>query len=753
MSSLTIADPTAASGLSSTTFTASLPTAILDSTVPSVTLGTANSTSSSLLTTDSSAAAAMASATQAVALHYGASNSTINTGLKKDNYGALRAYPEPFSRGVRQLGDLAKYIADTTKSEPYEIPIDEPTCFLTPSDRSVSVDPQMDSLPTNCTLACMQPRLLFEPTTFATCIQLATAAMLIEAGQAEVDSAHETTRKTSQELAIAGNLSGFNGTKVLTDMVICAVAACKNKGKGACSDDIISLADTPIQASNLVRVHDVLQDYCVYADSFVNEDVAGPGVLMSYIFQTGIALLFFALSKLFTSVFRPFIWAYMQTRSATRADAWKLSGDKQRRLALTRGNAAVISSMVEFQEVQGYFVAAIQVATLVTFRGSEGPNLNTVTSLGSILFNSSLVQMLAVSGVLPVLLVQCCLQRAGMRWWYTLGISTIVFILGMTVDVRGGYMLPDFQLVFDYFKRVAPVAECGGNPNPLVYCAGDLNFIVSDDLGQNMSYYVYPSLVVEQASWWLWRRYAMERKARRWERSRPWARVLRRKVWPAVWYFYWLLLQIVLTLFTVLYFFNIFTLVSDSTLVNDQRWTYGQLVAVMVWAPILGKYLYFNIFGIEEGFGRRLAKHYKVVHRSSREETDEEDDDDSDSLDGHQVMEQGVELKVTPVPSSTTLNVIPSPGADGPPVNSRSPSSPNPSAGLMTSTPDTPTGPDPIPPPPAASSMRPPDHFVNPHPSMLPSYGASDADDDVIMVGGVAIAVENHPPMDRRGDV
>ncbi|KLU86064.1 hypothetical protein MAPG_05083 [Magnaporthiopsis poae ATCC 64411] len=749
MSSLTIAPSTATTATTTaTTPTASLPTAILNSTAPLVTLGPTNSTRP-FLVSDPTGTVVMASATQGpVPLHYGASNATINTGLKKDNYGVLRAYPEPFSRGIRQLGYLASYVADAN-SKPYEIPIDEPTCFVTPSDGSVSVDPLMDALPTNCTLACMQPRLLFEPTTFATCIQLATAAVFVEAGQAQVDGGHDATRKTSQELAIPRDLTGFNGTKVLTDMVSCAVAACKNKGNGACSKEIVNLGNTPIEPGSLRTLHDALEKYCDHADSVVNEDVAGPGVLMSYIFQTGIALLFFGLSKLFTSVFRPFIWAYMQARSATRADAWRLSGEKQRRLALTRGNAAVISSMVEFQEVQGYFVAAIQVATLVTFRGSEGPELNSVTSLGSILFNSSLVQVLAVSGVLPVLLVQCCLQRAGMRWWYTLGISSIVFILGMTVDIRGGYMLPDFQLVFDYFRRTAAVPECGGNPSPLVYCTGDLSFVVSDDLGQTISYYVYPSLVVEQASWWLWRRYAMERKARRWERSRPWARVLRRRVWPVAWYFYWLLLQVVLTLFTVLYFYNIFSLVSESTLVNDQRWTYGQLVAVMVWAPILGKYLYFNIFGIEEGFGRRLAKHYKVVHRSSHEDSDEDDDDDSESLDGHQVMEQGVELKVTPVPSSTTLPVMPSPGSDGPPAAN----SPNPSSGLLTSTPDTPTNPNPIPPPPAASSMRPPDHFVNPHPSILPSYDASEDGEELITVGGVVIAVENHAPMDRRGDV
>lgn len=266
MSSLTIAPSTTTTPM--TTPTASLPTPILNSTVPLVTLGPTNSTGPGLVT-DPTGTVAMASATRGpVPLQYGASNATINTGLKKDNYGALRAYPEPFSRGIRQLGYLASYVADAN-SQPYEIPIDEPTCFITPSGGSVSVDPLMDALPTNCTLACMQPRLLFEPTTFATCIQLATAAVFVQAGQAQVDSGHETTRKTSQELAIPRDLTSFNGTKILTDMVSCAVAACKNKGGGACSKEILNLGNTPIEPGSLRRLHDALEKYCEYADSVV----------------------------------------------------------------------------------------------------------------------------------------------------------------------------------------------------------------------------------------------------------------------------------------------------------------------------------------------------------------------------------------------------------------------------------------------------------------------------------------------------
>ncbi|KAH8839352.1 hypothetical protein MCOR27_003806 [Pyricularia oryzae] len=713
--------------------------------------------------------ASPASSFKPVSLRFVPSNSTLNSNLKKDNYGVLRAYPQPFTRAVNQIRDISTHIttdwahADLSNYSNLppntpprgRIPIDQPTCFVV---RSGSVtESNMEPRTFNCTQACSDPRLLFEPTTFATCMQLATASLWIADNRTKMDPADEYSRKLSETLSFKSDLTDFNGSSVIQNMVSCSVAACRNKGKGACSDEIMDLKDITVRTDNLLQIATALARYCDHADSVVNEDIAGPGVLMSYIFQTGIALLFFGLAKLLSSVMRPIFFTKAWINKDTRKNAFKLSREMQRTLSLTRGNAAVISSMIEFQEVQGFFVAAIQVATLVTFRSTDGPDLGSVTSLGSILFNSGLVQVLAVSGVLPVLLVQCCLQRSGMRWWYTLAISSLVFILGMTVDIRGGYMLPAFQRVFDHFRQTQGVSECGGNPSPLVYCTGDLRFAISDDLGQNISYWVYPSLLIEQLSWWGWRRYAMEIKARRWEKRRPWARLFRRRLWPGIWFLYWVALQVVLVVFTAMYFYNIFLLVAETTLLNDQRWTYGQLVALMVWAPILGKYLYFNIFGIEEGFSRRLAKHYKVVHQdypdSEDEEVHESDDDDDN-------VEQGIELKITPQQSSTTLPGVPSPlgtasgrdlGATSRPPSERSMSSRHSIRSQPSPSPlGPPTGSTAVATPTTSAPLGtvPQDSDRN-HP-FLEGFGQ----DNITMVGGIPMIVEDHAPFDRpRGDV
>ncbi|KAL3305536.1 hypothetical protein RB213_008305 [Colletotrichum asianum] len=44
-----------------------------------------------------------------------------------------------------------------------------------------------------------------------------------------------------------------------------------------------------------------------------------------------------------------------------------------------------------------------------------------------------------------------------------------------------------------------------------------------------------------------------------------------------------------------------------------EKWTFGQIIAVLPWAPVLSKYLYCSLFGIVNGVGSRIDDHYEVV--------------------------------------------------------------------------------------------------------------------------------------------
>ncbi|RMX87038.1 hypothetical protein D0868_15048 [Hortaea werneckii] len=53
--------------------------------------------------------------------------------------------------------------------------------------------------------------------------------------------------------------------------------------------------------------------------------------------------------------------------------------------------------------------------------------------------------------------------------------------------------------------------------------------------------------------------------------------------------------------------------VSSGPRQDNSKWTFGQLIAVTIWAPILIEFLYSAIFGVEEAQEHRLIAPFKVT--------------------------------------------------------------------------------------------------------------------------------------------
>ncbi|KAI8674634.1 hypothetical protein NCS57_00362100 [Fusarium keratoplasticum] len=70
--------------------------------------------------------------------------------------------------------------------------------------------------------------------------------------------------------------------------------------------------------------------------------------------------------------------------------------------------------------------------------------------------------------------------------------------------------------------------------------------------------------------------------------------------------------------------------------VGADEWGIGQVIAVLIWAPVLSKYLYLIIFGMEKGFLYRLSRAFMVVKRPSETKKHEDiapgDTPDSDNV-------------------------------------------------------------------------------------------------------------------------
>ena len=324
-----------------------------------------------------------------------------------------------------------------------------------------------------------------------------------------------------------------------------------------------------------------------------------------------------------------------------RQTPWQRAREHQASLSRSRPAAALTSALVEFQEVQGFFVASIQFATLLVFAADDqSAMLSSTSSFGEAVLNVEVVQMLSVNGVLPVLFIQIGLMRLGVRWWYMMSIVVGVFVLSMVIATRN--LMPDYDTLWAYFKESGAIEMCGGNPSPMTYClnsVGVLNpALASMNSGLLLGCVTIAVLVLDQ----LW--HSVNHNGRlddaldEWELSSARGLFLRRRVWPVFIALLWFSLEFGLLIYVGIYLKATITIL-DLVGTSASNWTYGQLIAVMVWAPVIGKYVYFNAFGITEGVGKRLASRYKVV------EVDPDDDHArKPGSSGFVKQEDGIEL-------------------------------------------------------------------------------------------------------------
>lgn len=333
-------------------------------------------------------------------------------------------------------------------------------------------------------------------------------------------------------------------------------------------------------------------------------------VMLSYLLQTSIALFLFLVLKTLNSwsriVFWPLIGLIGQILVPRRPSSWVRATILQHRLAQTRLNAATITSLVEFQEVQAFFVISIGIATLATSQ-TEGRTASGSNSFAEVLLNAKTVQSLAVNSILPVVLTQCVLQREGMLWWYSFGLTSTTVLLAQIVRSPSMSRVSSFETLWRNFKEASPVEACGGLPNPMTYCKTDVyNERYGDWRGSGVAlvfvYIAIVTLLIDMLA-----TVPRIRQLINLHLTRIMLRagnhelhgflflVLRNYIWPGLREFWWFGVQAGLLAFVISYFTEVLIMAFSVDLMNFGNFNYGQLISVMVWAPTLGKFAYFSI--------------------------------------------------------------------------------------------------------------------------------------------------------------
>lgn len=167
-----------------------------------------------------------------------------------------------------------------------------------------------------------------------------------------------------------------------------------------------------------------------------------------------------------------------------------------------------------------------------------------------------------------------------------------------------------FEDAFELFKGQSNLPACGGNPSPRTYCAA---IGAIDDT--QISFFPHPLLykmiflvldtiaifvlLVDQLAWTL-------RKHRRTQHvhigsyrvgrgpvgrfKKPWAKFKR---------WFWRVLEIIYVVVNILYMVSLIKVINAETFATN-RWSYGQIIAVTVWGPVIVKL--FDLILCEKSF-------------------------------------------------------------------------------------------------------------------------------------------------------
>ncbi|OAA71627.1 hypothetical protein ISF_02178 [Cordyceps fumosorosea ARSEF 2679] len=401
----------------------------------------------------------------------------------------------------------------------------------------------------------------------------------------------EAERNASVLMGSGGTLAGFRARPVLESFAACAVESCTQDQLSApCDASVMDLS----RNSSSRDIFAAMDKFCPELRAEINPDIFGPGVLISYVLQVVFSASLYLFLKIFT-----FWVGYSQkpaqrrptserlVRRLTRIESmiWKDSS------ALSRTSIAIAATLVEFQEAQCWFVFAVQIASIlaIVVNSQEG------TFWGEIVVNSAVAFHVSQNGILPMFLVQICLHNEGIRNWHTFLGFCMEYLLAIVATTQR----VSFRGSVDLFRGQHAVAACGGNPSPRTYCASSAGVD-----GLTLTFFPHPlvyklvflvldtvaiaALAADQLAWTL----RTHQRTRHWTLGAhglgrwPDGRLKRHWVRWSGWF--WHGLEFAYLVINVLYLVSLSKVISNDSF-QANRWSYGQIIAMTVWGPVIVK--------------------------------------------------------------------------------------------------------------------------------------------------------------------
>ena len=279
---------------------------------------------------------------------------------------------------------------------------------------------------------------------------------------------------------------------------------------------------------------------------------------------------------------------------------------------------SMVIALVDFHKAQCYFSCVIQITALALFRESKGASGGTYSTSPADQFNdafdTSILMVLATSGLIPVNLILACIMRYGRHTWYLLILSLITTILATaTLIVSYYYTYVYGEPYGDYENDLSNPFDISNAYGGGVSCTLPSTVSVEEMIfplcgNSKLANNLLPTGLLENGWMWLvWANciiwlflglgikcYSLKVFARRRENSMRFVmrvsfikHLIKRGRSSTT----WIIVSVIPWFLCFAGQFYLFSAFFEHSVISYE-WSFGQIIAVTVWLPCLVEYVY-----------------------------------------------------------------------------------------------------------------------------------------------------------------
>ena len=247
----------------------------------------------------------------------------------------------------------------------------------------------------------------------------------------------------------------------------------------------------------------------------------------------------------------------------------------------------LVHTTLDFHKAQCFFMLAMQTASLAVLASSNGMGSNALDQLMNDYF---MIAVVAIAGIVPVVTTTFVLHLMDQRSAYLIFLSAASAATSLALLLQ----LPNGVDPYDVNPTPANVVPQCGQANPERFCSdSDKNLggqDALDDLKQCViaGWSVLGLLIIDiivhsidRFSRWLYRDHAGSRSPQRSRKARIWIKVGLVCFWGLF------LFILIMWLWMISLIFILLARVKDQAALNWRDWSFGQVVSISVYLPVL----------------------------------------------------------------------------------------------------------------------------------------------------------------------